>query len=73
MAQAQFDFSHLNVEERLRLAEELWDSVAETPERLALTDAQRQELDRRLDHIERDGPNGIPWDQVLDRLRSRTQ
>ena len=38
----------LSVEERLVLVEELWDSIAEaTP----LTEAQRAELDRRLEDL----------------------
>ena len=38
----------LPVEERLKLVEALWESVAECPEALELTAAQKQELDRRL-------------------------
>jgi putative addiction module component (TIGR02574 family) len=36
---------------------------------VSLTDAQRAELDRRLDDLEREGPVGITWDQMLDRVR----
>jgi putative addiction module component (TIGR02574 family) len=36
------------VAERIQLAEDLWDSVAQSEEVLELTDAQRAELDRRL-------------------------
>ena len=61
----------LSPEERLRLIEELWDSLNKTPETVPLTNAQREELDRRLDDIERSGPEGIPWDQVLQQIRSR--
>ena len=38
----------LPVEERLKLVEALWESIAEFPEALKLTPAQKQELDRRL-------------------------
>ena len=37
----------LPVEERLKLVEALWDSIAEFPEALELSAAQKQELDRR--------------------------
>ena len=37
----------------------------------ALTEAQRAELDRRLDELEVEGPVGIPWDEVLSRIHSR--
>lgn len=38
-----------------------------------MTNAQREELDRRLDELDREGPIGIPWDEVLGRIRGRTQ
>jgi len=68
---ATIDISRLSPEERLELLEQLWDSLSSTPEAVPLTDAQRQELDRRLDEIDRDGPTGIPWDEVMRRIRSR--
>ena len=66
------DIANLSAGERLRLLEELWDSLSATPEAIPLTDAQREELDRRLDELDRDGPTGIPWDEVVRRIRSRT-
>jgi putative addiction module component (TIGR02574 family) len=36
---------------------------------LSLTDVQRAELDRRLDDLDREGPVGITWDEMLDRIR----
>jgi len=63
----------LTVEERLQLLEELWENLSATPDAIPLTNAQREELDRRLDELDRDGPVGIPWEEVLDRIRSRAQ
>jgi putative addiction module component (TIGR02574 family) len=40
-------------------------------QRTRLRRPQRAELDRRLDDLEREGPVGIPWDEVLSRIRSR--
>jgi len=65
------DIGSLNWDERLRLLEELWESLRETPEAIPLTNAQREELDRRLDELDREGPTGIPWDDVMQRIRSR--
>jgi len=53
------------------MIEELWDSLTKEPSSVPLTDAQRQELDRRLDDLERSGPEGIPWEEVLEKVRSR--
>lgn len=63
----------LSPTEKLGLLEDLWDSLARTPEAVPLTTAQREELDRRLDDLEREGPVGIPWEQVLDRIQGRTE
>ena len=54
------------------MIEELWDSLSEQPGSVPLSDAaQRQELDRRLDDLERSGPEGIPWEEVLEQIRAR--
>ena len=66
------DISALSSEERLRLLDELWDSLSATPEAIPLTNAQREELDRRLDQLDQDGPTGIPWDEVLHRIHNRS-
>jgi len=47
------------------------DSLAPAPEAIPLTQAQRQELDRRLDDLEREGPAGIPWEDVLRTIKKR--
>ena len=69
MGKPAIDLQSLTPEERLELLEELWDSLTDAD--LPLTQAQRDELDRRLDDLEQDGPRGIPWDEVLRRLESR--
>ena len=49
MAKPNIDISQLSPEQRLELLEELWDSLSGSPDALALTNAQREELDRRID------------------------
>jgi putative addiction module component (TIGR02574 family) len=73
MSKPAVNIDNLNPEERLRMIEELWNSLSEQPERVPLTDAQRQELDRRLDDLECSGPVGIPWEEVLEQIRSRSK
>jgi putative addiction module component (TIGR02574 family) len=63
------DIAKLDPKERLKLLEQLWDSLS--PEDVPMTDAQTEELDRRLDDLDREGPVGIPWNEVLDRIRNR--
>ena len=70
---ATIDIASLSFEERLQLLDELWESLSRTPEAIPLTEAQRKELGRRLNELDRQGPVGIPWDEVLGRIRGRTQ
>jgi putative addiction module component (TIGR02574 family) len=63
------DIDQYSVDERLRLLEEIWDSLTETPESIPLSQAHRTELDRRISDLYRTGPVGIPWQEVLDRIR----
>ena len=65
------DIASLSTEERVRLMEELWESLRTTPQLVPITNAQREELDRRLDEIDREGPTGIPWEEVFCNIRSR--
>jgi len=57
----------LPVEERIRLVEDLWDSIAADQEALRLTVEQKAELDRRLDAYESNGDRGrLATDVVAD-------
>jgi putative addiction module component (TIGR02574 family) len=71
MANLEIDISKLSPEERLDLIEELWDSLSTDPARIPLTEAQADELDRRLAEMEQDDSLGIPWETVLARIRER--
>jgi len=54
--------------ERIQLAEDLWDSVAAEPERLpALSEARRQEIERRLADHDRAPNSAISWEDVRAR------
>ncbi|GMU72876.1 MAG: addiction module protein [Burkholderiales bacterium] len=66
------DIAGLTAEQRLELLEQNWDSLIATPESVPVTAAQRRELERRLDDLDRDGPAGIPWDDVLRKIRRRS-
>lgn len=59
------------VDERLKLVEDIWDSIAVTPEAVPVPDWHRDELDRRLDGAP-PGPN-FSWDQVRAKLHERGQ
>jgi putative addiction module component (TIGR02574 family) len=64
MPHSIFDFSNLTPEQRIQFAEDLWDSLAETPESIPLTEAQAEELDRRVEEYERDCKPGRLRDRI---------
>jgi putative addiction module component (TIGR02574 family) len=64
------DIASLSTDERLRLLEDLWESLRVSPEGVPLTNTQREELDLRLDELDREGPTGIPWEEVFRNIRS---
>ena len=58
----------LPVAERIRIVEVIWDSIAESPEGVELTEDMRAELDRRLAALEVDPKAGSSWDEVRARV-----
>jgi putative addiction module component (TIGR02574 family) len=63
------DLLQLSVADRLELIEDLWDSIPASE--LSLTPQQCQELDRRLDEMERCPDDEISWEDLKARLLSR--
>lgn len=64
MATPILDFSHLTPEERIELAEQLWDSL--DPQHIAASADQVAELRRRRAELDSDGNIGEPGDHVLE-------
>ena len=61
----------LSVTERIQLVEDIWDSIAEVPETVSLSDEQKAELDRRLDAYYQNPDEGSPWGVVREQIRGR--
>ena len=53
--------------EKILLAEELWESVSK--EKLELSDAMKQELDRRISLVEEDKTEFYTWEDVKNTLK----
>jgi putative addiction module component (TIGR02574 family) len=64
------EISQLSIAERIQLAEDLWDSILGNQEELLLTDAQEQELDRRLERYQNNPTAGSTWEEIKQRLGS---
>jgi putative addiction module component (TIGR02574 family) len=61
----------LSIAERIRIAEELWDSVSEEQADFPLTVEQREELDRRMADYEANPGAGSSWEEVRARLEGK--
>ena len=72
MTTRTYDPFKLSLEERIRLAQDLWDSVAADPEFEArLSPAEAAEIDRRMAAHRKDPGAAMPIDQFLDELDKR--
>lgn len=61
----------LPLDERIRLVEDLWDSIASDQKVLPLTPEQKAELDQRLDAYAADRDPGRRADEVIADIRKR--
>ncbi len=65
------DVLELPVVERLKLIEDIWNSIVEAPEALELSNEDKQLLDARLEGRARNPDAGSPWEEVYVRITSR--
>ena len=56
-----------------RLIDDLWESLTSTPEAMPPTPLQRNELERRLDELDRGDVALVPWDEVKRQLGARAR
>jgi putative addiction module component (TIGR02574 family) len=61
----------LPVPERLQLVEDIWNTIADAPEGLELTDEDKRLIDERLAAYHQNPNAGSPWDEVYARITSR--
>lgn len=61
----------LPIEERLILVAEIWDSIEADRAALSLTDAQRTELQNRIEEDNANPDDVTPWEQVKASMLER--
>jgi putative addiction module component (TIGR02574 family) len=61
----------LPIEDRIRLVEDIWDSIANDQSALDLSKGQRAELDKRLYAFEEDREIGREASEVISEIRNR--
>jgi len=58
-------------QERLRLIEEIWESLAAEPASLPVAAEQLEEMERRRDRYESDPASLIDWQELKSKLQRR--
>jgi putative addiction module component (TIGR02574 family) len=59
------------VSERLQLVEDIWNSIADVPDALEITDEEKRLIDERLEANRGNPGAGSPWEEVIARISSR--
>ena len=65
----KFDIQQLSQSERILLAEQLWDSVAEDNGELELTEAHKEILKQRLAAYQASPDEGRSWGDIKDEMK----
>ena len=63
------EINTLKVEDRIRLVQAIWDSIAAEQAYPELTDEQKQELDNRIADSDANSDNVMTWLLVRDSIR----
>ncbi len=70
-----FDYRSLSMDERIQLAGDIGDSIAQEinvrPELLPLSDEECADLHERVAEADRDPRAAVPWEVPIARIRSR--
>jgi putative addiction module component (TIGR02574 family) len=69
--ETRMDIQDLSVSERILLAQELWDSVAEQANEMPVSPQQTAILEQRLNALASDGNQGEAWQAVKSRILGR--
>ena len=63
----------LPVPDRIKLVEDIWDSIADEPDDYPLTPAQKRELDRRLESMRKNPSRAVLWTEARQRILKRNK
>ena len=58
----------LSVAERIQIVEDIWDSINNAPAELPLSEAEKSELDKRLESYRQNPNEGIEWETLKKNL-----
>jgi putative addiction module component (TIGR02574 family) len=61
----------LPLSDRIKLLEDIWDSIADEPDPFPLTEEQKCELDKRLARMKKNPKRALPWAEARRRILER--
>jgi putative addiction module component (TIGR02574 family) len=70
MGKSAVNVKSLSRDEQFDLLDQLWESLGRDLEAFPMSDSQQEELDRRLDDLEAEGPTGLSWEEVVAQIRA---
>ncbi len=62
------DLAEIPIDQRIRLVEDLWDSIAESPEEVEIPAWHKTALEKRLKAYYASPNEGLPWPEVKQRI-----
>ena len=62
------DVLALSIPERIQLVEDIWDTIANEPEAIELTEEEKKIIDKRLEAYHRNPDLGSPWEDVYKKI-----
>lgn len=65
------EISSLSVEDRILLVQAIWDSIAADQAYPELTEAQKRELDARIEDSKTNPDNSLTWEEIKASIKRR--
>lgn len=65
------EITALSIEDRIRLVQAIWDTIAAEQAYPDLTELQKQELDRRIADYEANPNDVLTWDEIKAAIKER--
>ncbi|HAZ43300.1 MAG TPA: hypothetical protein DDW76_29540 [Cyanobacteria bacterium UBA11369] len=65
------EIATLSIEDRIRLVQAIWDSIAAEQAYPALTEQQKRELDNRIDDYEMNPDNVLTWEEIKASIKKK--
>jgi len=69
--QLKQEINQLNLSDKIRLVEDLWDSIAENQENLPMPDWHKRELDKRLQAFQSGETQIVDWNTIQKELKTK--